>query len=61
MRQKLRDLITGTTKLVIDKFDFFEDGNPLAEMDVTECCNVGPITNAKHYPYCPKCGRRIVI
>lgn len=57
MRQKLRDLITGTTKLVIDKFDPFSN----FQMDVTECCNVGPITNAKIHPYCPKCGKRIVI
>ena len=60
MRQKLRDLITGTTKLVVDKYDLW-DGGAWAEVDVTECCNVGPITNAKHYPYCPKCGKRIII
>lgn len=38
------------TKLIVWKEDFTPD------YDVTECCEVGPITNEN---FCPKCGKKI--
>jgi len=57
MRKLLRDIITGTTRIIVIKYDLW-DGGAWSNMDVTECCEIGPITDQK---YCSKCGKRIVI
>lgn len=55
--QKLRDLIAGTTKVVVVDDDTFGPDEVYA-IPVVECCKIGPIFEEK---YCPKCGKRIVI
>ena len=36
---------------------FTEKNDEVFEIDVTECCQVGPIVNEN---YCPKCGKKII-
>ena len=56
MRQKLRDLISGTTKVVVIDDDTFGP-DEIYCVPVVECCKVGPIFDEC---YCSKCGKRIV-
>lgn len=60
LKQYLRNIIVGTTKIVEveDRSIFFMTSvqGPVL-IDVTECCNIGPISSEN---YCPHCGKRIV-
>lgn len=57
MKQKLRDWIVGTTRIVMVPEDMFYIGT-MYDIPNVECCKVGPITDADKY--CSKCGKRIV-
>lgn len=56
MKRKLRDLIVGTTKVVVIGDDTFGPDESYA-VPVVECCKIGPIFDEC---YCPRCGKRIV-
>lgn len=57
MIQKLRDLLTGTTTIVMTSEDIWDTGDPF-DIPTLQCCEIGPITDADRY--CSKCGKRIV-
>ena len=57
MKQKLRDWIVGTTRIVMIPEDMFYIGE-MYDIPCLTCCGIGPITDADKY--CSKCGKRIV-
>jgi hypothetical protein len=57
MKQKLRDLFTGTTAIVMMPDDLFDTGHTF-DIPSLKCCGVGPIFDETRY--CPKCGKRIL-
>ena len=57
MKHKLRDLLTGTTTIVMIPEDIWDTGD-FFNIPCVKCCEIGPITDADRY--CSKCGKRIV-
>jgi hypothetical protein len=57
MRQRLRDLFTGTTRIVMIAEDMWHIG-VMYDIPNLECCKLGPITDDDKY--CLKCGKRIM-
>jgi hypothetical protein len=57
MKQKLRDWIVGTTRIVMIPEDLFDTGHAF-DIPSLRCCGIGPIMD--DYKYCSKCGKRIV-
>lgn len=52
MDDYVRNECCGTTKVIRQFEDSF-----MGDIDVTECCNIGPIVNEN---YCPQCGKKIL-
>jgi hypothetical protein len=57
MKQKLRDILTGTTTIVMIPEDMFYIGE-MYDIPCVKCCEIGPVIDADRY--CNKCGKRIV-
>ena len=56
MSRWLRKIENHTTRLV--KADYGDAESFMGEMDVIECCDIGPATERDNY--CCKCGRKII-
>jgi hypothetical protein len=57
MKQKLRDLLTGTTTIVMTSEDIWDTGHPF-DIATLKCCEIGPVLDDTRY--CSKCGKRII-